>query len=157
MKIVLISIGKTKKRYLLEELEDYNSRINKYISFDFIQLSKIKNTRNISINELLLIEGNLLLDNIKVSDYVILLDDKGRSFTSMEFSKKVNSLMLSDRKRIVFLIGGAYGFSRDLYTRSNENISMSKMTFSHQMVRVFFMEQLYRSFTILNNEPYHNK
>ncbi len=157
MKIVLISIGKTKKRYLLEELEDYNSRINKYISFDFIQLSKIKNTRNISINELLLIEGNLLLDNIKVSDYVILLDDKGRSFTSMEFSKKVNSLMLSNRKRIVFLIGGAYGFSRDLYTRSNENISMSKMTFSHQMVRVFFMEQLYRSFTILNNEPYHNK
>ena len=157
MKIVLISIGKTKKRYMLEELKDYTSRINKYISFDFIQLSKIKNTRNISINELLLIEGKLFLENINVSDYVILLDEKGRGFNSLDFSKKVNSLMLSNRKRIVFLIGGAYGFSRNLYTRSNENISMSRMTFSHQMVRVFFMEQLYRSFTILNNEPYHNK
>jgi 23S rRNA (pseudouridine1915-N3)-methyltransferase len=102
-------------------------------------------------------EGKLILNKLEISDYIILLDDKGKDFSSLQFSEKLTSLMHTGKKRLVFVVGGAYGVSNDIFSRCNERLSLSRMTFSHQMVRLFFVEQIYRAFTILNNEPYHHK
>lgn len=157
MEIEFIVIGKTNETYLIDGVEKYRKRINRYNKFHVLELSNIKKYKSLSSLEIIRKEGDLILQKIKPSDYVVLLDETGKNYSSIDFSKKISLLMLSTRRRLVFLVGGAYGVSESVYFRSNEILSLSKMTFSHQMVRLFFMEQLYRSFTLLNNEPYHHQ
>ena len=157
MKIVLITIGKTNEKYLTEGISDYEKRLKHYTSFERIEIANIKNAKNFSKSELMKMEGKLILKQIQNSDHLVLLDDKGKDFTSQKFAQKLQKWMLSGKKRLVFVVGGAYGFSDEIYKRGNEKLSLSKMTFSHQMVRLFFVEQIYRGYTILNNEPYHHE
>ncbi len=156
MKIVLLTIGKTSEKYLIEGITQYQKRLKHYTQFEIREIFNIKNAKSFSNAKLLKEEGKLILKQLQSSDHLVLLDDKGEDFTSLQFSKKLQSWMLSGKKRLVFVIGGAYGFSKDVYVRGDEKISLSKMTFSHQMVRLFFVEQIYRGYTILNNEPYHH-
>ena len=157
MKIVLITIGKTNEKYLIEGISNYQKRLKHYINFEMTEIVNIKNTKNLSEVELMKKEGELIIKQIQSSDHLVLLDDKGKDFTSPKFAQKLQQWMLSGKKRLVFVVGGAYGFSEEVYKRGNEKISLSKMTFSHQMVRLFFVEQIYRGYTILNNEPYHHE
>lgn len=157
MKIVLVVVGKTNEKYLTEGISDYQKRLNHYTNFEIVEISNIKNAKNFSEKELIKKEGEMILKQINTSDYLVLLDDKGNVFSSPSFAEKLQQWMISGKKRLVFVVGGAYGFSQEVYNRGNEKLSLSKMTFSHQMVRLFFVEQLYRGYTILNNEPYHHK
>ena len=157
MKIVLLAIGKTKEQYLIEGISQYQKRLNHYTQFELLEIPNIKNANNLSDSELLRKEGELILQQLQTSDHLVLLDDKGKDFTSSKFAEKLQGWMLSSKKRLVFVVGGAYGFSEQVYQRGNEKLSLSKMTFSHQMVRLFFVEQMYRGYTILNNEPYHHE
>ena len=157
MKIVLVVVGKTNEKYLIEGIFDYQKRLKHYTNFEIVEILNIKNVKNFSEKELLKKEGEMILKQINTSDYLVLLDDKGNDFSSPSFAEKLQQWMISGKKRLVFVVGGAYGFSQEVYNRGNEKLSLSKMTFSHQMVRLFFVEQLYRGYTILNNEPYHHK
>ena len=157
MKIVLLTIGKTSEKYLIEGIAQYQKRLKHYTQFEMLEILNIKNAKNFSIAELMKKEGELILKQLERSDHLVILDDKGRDSTSLKFSEKLQNWMLSGKKRLVFVVGGAYGFSEQVYTRGNEKISLSKMTFSHQMVRLFFIEQIYRAYTMLNNEPYHHQ
>ena len=157
MKIVLVVVGKTNEKYLTEGISDYQKRLNHYTNFEIVEISNIKNAKNFSEKELIKKEGEMILKQINTSDYLVLLDDKGNVFSSPSFAEKLQQWMISGKKRLVFVVGGAYGLSQEVYHRGNEKLSLSKMTFSHQMVRLFFVEQLYRGYTILNNEPYHHK
>ncbi len=157
MKIVLFVVGKTTQKYLVEGIAKYQKRLQHYTQFEIFEISNIKNVKNLSNLELMKKEGRLILKQLQPSDYLVLLDDKGKDFTSIKFAKKLQAWMLNGKKRLVFVCGGAYGFSDELYQRQNEKLSLSKMTFSHQMVRLFFVEQVYRAYTILNNEPYHHE
>ena len=157
MNIVLLVIGKTSQQYLIEGILKYQKRLQHYAKFEIIELQNIKNSKKITKTELAKMEGKLILNKLEISDYIILLDDKGKDFSSLQFSEKLTSLMHTGKKRLVFIVGGAYGVSNDIFSRCNERLSLSRMTFSHQMVRLFFVEQIYRAFTILNNEPYHHK
>ena len=157
MKIVLLTIGKTSEKYLIEGIAQYQKRLKHYTQFEILEIPNLKNAKNFSNAEIIKKEGELILKQLQNSDYLVLLDDKGKDFTSPKYAQKLQQWMLSGKKRVVFVVGGAYGFSEQVYKRGNEKISLSKMTFSHQMVRLFFVEQLYRAFTILNNEPYHHE
>ena len=157
MKIVLLTIGKTSEKYLIEGIAQYQKRLKHYAHFEMIEILNIKNAQNFSSAELMKKEGELILKQLQRSDHLVILDDKGKDFTSPKFSEKLQNWMLSGKKRLVFVVGGAYGFSEQVYSRGNEKLSLSKMTFSHQMVRLFFVEQIYRGYTILNNEPYHHQ
>ena len=157
MKIVLLTVGKTSEKYLIDGVSLYQKRLKHYTQFEMLEILSIKNARNFSNYELMKKEGELILKQLQISDHLVLLDDKGKDFTSLKFSEKLQNWMLSGKKRLVFVVGGAYGFSEKVYARGNERISLSKMTFSHQMVRLFFVEQIYRGYTILNNEPYHHQ
>ena len=157
MKIVLLTIGKTSEKYLIEGIDQYKKRLKNYTKFEVIEISNVKKSKNFSNSELMKKEGELVIKHLQSSDYLVLLDDKGKDFTSSKFAEKLQNWMLSGKKRLVFIVGGAYGLSEALIARGNEKISLSKMTFSHQMVRLFFVEQIYRGYTILNNEPYHHK
>jgi len=157
MKIVLLTIGKTSEKYLIEGIAQYQKRLKHYTHFEMIEISNLKNASNFSNAELMKKEGELILKELQNSDHLVLLDVKGKNFTSPKFAQKLQSWMLSGKKRLVFVIGGAYGFSEDVYARENEKLSLSKMTFTHKMVRLFFVEQIYRGYTILNNEPYHHE
>lgn len=157
MKAVLLSIGKTDNPIYTQLIDDYKKRLNFYIPFETEFLPGIKIRKNISEKEQKSMEGTAILNWLQKGDYVVLLDDKGKQYTSTELARfmEIKSHVVS--KRIVFVIGGPYGFSEDIYKRANEKISLSKMTFTHQMVRLIFVEQLYRAMTILNNEPYHHE
>ena len=157
MKIVLLAIGKTNEQYLIEGISQYQKRLKHYTQFEMLEIPNIKNAKNFSNAELMKREGELILKQLQSSDHLVLLDDKGKDFTSQKFAQKLQQWMLSGKKRLVFVVGGAYGFSEEIYKRGNEKLSLSKMTFSHQMVRLFFVEQIYRGYTILNNEPYHHE
>ena len=157
MKVVLISIGKTNEKYLIEGISIYIKRLNHYTSFEMIDIPNLRKTSNFSKSELMKKEGDLILKNIQKSDYLVLLDEKGIEYNSVIFSEKIQRWMLTGKKKIIFAIGGAYGFSKQVYDRCDEQLSLSKMTFSHQMIRLFFLEQLYRGYSILNNEPYHHQ
>lgn len=157
MKIVLLTIGKTSEKYLVEGITKYQKRLKHYTNFEMIEIPNIKNAKNFTNAELMKREGDLIFKQLQNSDHLILLDDKGKDFTSTKFAQKLQSWMLSAKKRFVFVVGGAYGFSESIYARGNEKLSLSKMTFSHQIVRLFFVEQIYRGYTILNNEPYHHE
>ena len=157
MKIVLLTVGKTSEKYLIEGIAQYQKRLKYYTQFEMLEMLNVKNAKNFSNAELMKKEGELILKQLQSSDHLVLLDDKGKDFTSPKFSEKLQGWMLSGKKRLVFVVGGAYGFSEEVYARGNEKLSLSKMTFSHQMVRLFFVEQIYRGYTILNNEPYHHQ
>lgn len=157
MKIKLLVIGKTEEDYLKKGIAIYEGRIKKYLSFEIIELPALKNNKNLSFQEQKKKEGELILKQLDDSDKLILLDDKGKEMDSIGFSKNIQQLMSSGVKSVVFLVGGPYGFSEEIYSRANGKISLSKLTFSHQMVRLFFTEQLYRAFAIINNEPYHHQ
>ena len=157
MKIKLILIGKTKSKFLLDGENEYQKRLKHYCKFSELIISDIKNAGKLSKKELIEKEGSLILASIKSSDYVILLDDKGITLSSIEFSELLNKKMVSSTNELVFVVGGAFGFSESVYQRANTQLSLSKMTFSHQMVRLIFKEQLYRAFTILKGEKYHHE
>ena len=156
MKIKLLAIGKTDSKDLQPVIEEYSKRLSFYVSFNFEIIPDIKNAKNLSKKQQKIAEGNELLKRIEKSDTIIILDEKGKTFSSVEFSVFLQKKMNSGLKNLIFIIGGPYGFSEEIYQRANAKISLSTMTFSHQMVRLFFIEQLYRGFTILRNEPYHH-
>ena len=157
MQIKLIAIGKTDSKAIISLVEEYSKRLNFYIKFEFEVIPDLKNTKSLSEVLQKEKEGELILKNIIPSDDLILLDERGKSFSSMDFSAFLQKKMNSGLKQLIFVIGGPYGFSDEVYTRANGKLSISKMTFSHQMIRPFFIEQLYRGFTILRNEPYHHE
>lgn len=157
MKITLITVGKTDSKQLQLLQDEYCKRLKHYIGFEIIVIPDIKNSKNLSEEQQKKLEGEEILKQISSSEPLVLLDEKGKSFSSMQFSSFLQKKMNSGLKNLVFVIGGPYGFSEEIYKRSSEKISLSSMTFSHQMVRLFFIEQLYRGFTILRNEPYHHR
>lgn len=157
MKITLLYIGKNYKSFISEAEEMYAKRIKKYIPFDIKCIPDIKNAKKLSPNQIKDKETELILKHIPDNSHIVLLDEKGKEFNSKAFAQDLNKKMIHVNHNLVFIIGGAYGFSKSIYEKANEKLSLSKMTYSHQIIRIFFLEQLYRAFTILNNEPYHNE
>ena len=156
MKITLLTIGKTEDNYLIEGIDVYLKRMKHYIPFKIIEIPELKNTKSLSKEQQKSKEAELIFKNIQSTDHVILLDENGKQFSSKDFSIYLNKKMVGGQQHLVFIIGGPYGFSEEVYLRSNDKISLSQMTFSHQMIRLFFAEQLYRAYTILKGEPYHH-
>ena len=157
MTIKLLAIGKTDNKQLQLLIEDYTKRIGYYIKFELELIPDLKKVKHLSEAQQKQKEGELILAKISSTDCLIILDENGKQFDSIAFSSYLQKHMNSGIKRLVFVIGGPYGFSEEVYKKANGKISLSKMTFSHQMVRLFVVEQLYRGFTILRNEPYHHK
>lgn len=157
MQIKLLAIGKTDNSQLQLLLDDYRKRLGFYIKFEFEIIPDLKKIKNLSEEQQKQKEGELILAKLNSTDLLILLDEKGKQFDSLQFSVQLQKYMNSGIKQLVFVIGGPYGFSQEVYNKANGKISLSKMTFSHQMIRLFMIEQLYRAFTILRNEPYHHR
>lgn len=157
MNIKILTIGKTDNKALQSLIDDYTKRLSFYIKFDLEIIPDIKNVKNLSESQQKEKEGELILAKLTATDQLILLDEKGTTFSSLGFSDYLQKKMNSGAKTLVFVIGGPYGFSDEVYQKAQGKISLSLMTFSHQMVRLFFIEQLYRGFTILKNEPYHHQ
>ena len=157
MKIKLLVIGKTNKNYLIEGEKDYEKRLSHYCKFSELIIPDIKNGAKFTKNELRIKEGKMIISKLNNGDEVILLDEKGKQYSSIEFSNFISNTVMVRTKSLVFIIGGAFGFSKEVYTRADSKMSLSKMTFSHQMVRMIYKEQLYRAFTITNGEKYHNE
>ncbi|MDE5999971.1 MAG: 23S rRNA (pseudouridine(1915)-N(3))-methyltransferase RlmH [Bacteroidaceae bacterium] len=157
MRVTLLLVGKTVNKHFVELIDDYASRVKHYISFDIITIPELKNTKNLSAEQQKQQEGELILKQLQVGDYMVLLDEHGKELRSIEFSKYMEQKMQSVSRRLVFIIGGPYGFSPDVYAKANEKLSLSKMTFSHQMIRLIFVEQFYRAMTIMRGEPYHHE
>ncbi len=156
MKTILILVGKTVNKHFIAGIEDYSERISHYMPFEIVTIPELRNTKNLSEEQQKISEGDLILRQIQPSDTVVLLDEHGKEFRSIEYARWLQQKQQTAR-RLVFIIGGPYGFSDAVYSRSNEKISLSKMTFSHQMVRLIFTEQLYRACTIIKGEPYHHE
>ena len=157
MRVSLILVGKTVNKHFVELLDDYTSRVKHYIGFDIITIPELKNTKHLSSDQQKQQEGGLILKQLQPGDHVVLLDEHGKELRSVDFSKYMEQRMQTVSKRMVFIIGGPYGFSPEVYAKANEKLSLSKMTFSHQMVRLIFVEQLYRAMTIMKGEPYHHE
>ncbi|MBU2902436.1 23S rRNA (pseudouridine(1915)-N(3))-methyltransferase RlmH [Maribacter dokdonensis] len=157
MTIKLLAIGKTDSGQLQELIEVYEKRLQHYVNFEIDIIPDLKKTKNLSEDQQKEKEGELILKKLAPTDVLVLFDEKGKQFSSVEFSQYLQKKMNSGIKQLVFLIGGPYGFSNDVYAKASNKISLSKMTFSHQMVRLFITEQVYRAFTILKNEPYHHR
>lgn len=157
MQIKLIAIGKTDDKQLLQLIEQYQKRLKHYIKFEIDIIPDIKNVKNLSEKQQKEKEGELILKKISSTDVMVLLDENGKQFSSVEYANYLQKKMNSGIKQLVFVIGGPYGFSEKVYQKSQGKISLSKMTFSHQMIRLFIVEQIYRGFTILKNEPYHHQ
>ena len=157
MKIELAVIGKTSIGYLKQGIDEYIKRLKHYGPFEIKYIDDIKNTKNISEDQQKRTEGAKILSLLDKSDFVVLLDEHGKEYTSMQYSSYIQKRMLSGAKKVVFVIGGPYGFSQEVYDRANDKISFSKMTFNHEMIRLIFTEQLYRAYTIINHEPYHHE
>ena len=154
---MLLTVGKTDKDWVKQGIDIYASRMKHYFPFSIVEIPELKNVSSLSQDQIKTKEGELILKNVKPTDDMILLDERGREFSSMEFAKALQDKISYTGKDIVFVIGGAYGFSDAVRQRSNSKISLSRMTFSHQMVRAIFVEQLYRAFTIMKGEPYHHE
>ena len=157
MQIKLLAIGKTDNSQLQSLIDDYTKRLSYYIKFEFEIIPDLKKVKHLSEAQQKQKEGELILSKLNVSDVLILLDENGKQMDSVGFSNYLQKHMNSGIKQLVFIIGGPYGFSEEVYQKAQGKLSLSKMTFSHQMVRLFFIEQLYRGFTILRNEPYHHR
>ena len=156
MKIKLLVIGKTDNRSLIELIENYQKRLQPYIKFQLEVIPSIKNAKKMPVLQQKEKEGKLILSKLKSTDRILLLDQKGLQLNSVNFAHFLQKKMNAGIKQLVLVIGGPYGFSQSVYKKAPEKVSLSKMTFSHQMIRLFLIEQLYRGFTILNNEPYHH-
>jgi len=155
MEIQLLFVGKTKKKYLYDELEAYKIKILRFIKFSFVCVDKSK-TKKTNTKQLKEKEYQQIQKKITPNDIVVILDEKGKMFNSIDFASEIKSYINTGKKRIIFIIGGAYGLSKKFYDDFPIRIALSRMTFSHQLIRLFFCEQLYRAFTIINNHPYHN-
>jgi 23S rRNA (pseudouridine1915-N3)-methyltransferase len=149
-------MGKTADKEIAALLKYYENRLPKYWNFELTEITDVKNAKNLTPELLKKEEGKLFLNFIENSDYVVILDEKGAQWTSRQFAGKIDQWMSASIKKVVFIVGGAYGFSDEIYNRANEKISLSKMTFTHQMIRLFFLEQIYRADQILQGKPYHN-
>ena len=156
MKIVLLQTGKTTEKHIAEGVEIYSARIRKYSGFEIITLPDIKNTRNMPEQEQKLKEGRKIMESAGKDDFIVLLDEKGKEFRTIEFAEWMKKRLMLPGRRILFVIGGPRGFSDEVYNIADLKISLSKMTFPHQLVRLMFVEQLYRAFTIIKGEPYHH-
>lgn len=157
MKITLAVVGKIGNSFLNVGIDEYTRRLSHYVPFNIQYISDAKNTKNLTEKQQKQQEGANILAALDKSDYVVLLDEHGKEFTSVDFSRYLEKKMSSVSKRLVFVVGGPYGFSDDVYARADEKVSLSKMTFSHEMIRLIFTEQLYRAMTIINHEPYHHE
>lgn len=157
MKITLLCIGKTDDKYLVEGIDKYINRLKFYVNFNLVVVPDIKNSKSLTEDQQKDKEATLLLKHIQSQDRVILLDEFGKEFRSVDFSAYLEKQMVQSVQHMVFIIGGPYGFDQKIYDRANTKISLSKMTFSHQMIRLFFTEQLYRAFSIMKGEPYHHE
>jgi 23S rRNA (pseudouridine1915-N3)-methyltransferase len=157
MKVKLICVGKTNKTFLIEGEAVYAKRLQKYFSFQKIEIPDLKNTKNLSQEQIKEKEGELILEKMKEGDCVVLLDEKGKNLSSQQFADFLQKKFHLRAKNLIFIIGGPYGFSKAIYQKADAQISLSSMTFSHQMIRLFFTEQLYRAMAILNSEPYHHE
>lgn len=157
MKITLLTVGKTDKDWVKQGMEIYMSRLKHYIPFSVVEIPELKNVSSLTKDQIKIREGELILKNIRPADDMILLDERGKEHTSVEFAKVIQDKISYVGKDIVYVIGGAYGFSEAVYRRADSKISLSRMTYSHQMVRAIFIEQLYRAFTIMKGEPYHHE
>ena len=157
VKILLLAIGKTDEQWIQEALLKYSKRLQHYLPFEFEVIPDLKKNKNFSQAQQKEKEGALILKKLKATDKVVLLDEKGKEYRSVEFAILLQQQMNSSVKRLVFIIGGPYGFSPELYVKAHAKLALSKMTFSHQIIRPFFVEQLYRAMTILKNEPYHHE
>ncbi len=157
MKIKLLVIGKTDSKPLIALIEEYKNRLQHYIKFELEVIPDLKKAKNLSTVQQKDKEGTLLLAKLQNTDQLVLLDDKGKQFSSVEFSQYLQKKMNSGSKQLVFAVGGPYGFSDAVYKKASGKVSFSKMTFSHQMIRLFVVEQVYRAYTILRNEPYHHE
>ena len=157
MKIALLQIGKTTEKYIITGVEDYSARIRKYIGFEIITVLDLKNTKSMPILEQKQKEGEKICKNISKDDWVILLDEKGHEYNTLEFSDQLARILMLARKRVVFVVGGPYGFSNEVYERADHKLALSRMTFSHQLVRLLFTEQLYRTLSVIRGDPYHHE
>lgn len=157
MKATLILVGKTADKRFAELIYEYTNRLKHYINFEINIIPELKNTKSLTSEQQKNSEAELIIKNLQSSDYIVLLDEHGKEMRSIEMADWMKRKMNTINKKIVFIIGGPYGFSQKIYDIANEKLSMSKMTFSHQMIRLIFVEQLYRSMTILNGEPYHHE
>jgi 23S rRNA (pseudouridine1915-N3)-methyltransferase len=157
MKIVLLQTGKTTDKNIAEVADLYLSRIKKYSSFEIVTLPDLKNSATLPVQDQKVKEGKRLLQSVSNDDYIVLLDERGKEFRTLEFSAWLEKAFMVSGKRIVFVIGGPWGFSDEVYGRADFRISLSKLTFPHQLVRLLFLEQLYRAFTIIKGEQYHHE
>ena len=157
MKITLLTVGKTDRDWVKQGLDIYTSRLKHYIQFSIVEIPELKNVSALSKDQIKTKEGELILKSIRPTDDLILLDERGKEYSSVEFAKVLQDKISYVGKDIVFVIGGAYGFSDEVYRRAGSKMSLSRMTFSHQMVRAIFAEQIYRAFTIMRGEPYHHE
>lgn len=157
MDILLLAVGRTGTGFVRDGIAEYVGRLKRYIPFSFVELPDVRSTRSMTEQRQKDMEGELILSRINSCDLVVLLDEHGREYSSMEFSAYMEKTMASGKKRVVFVVGGPYGFSNDVYARADSKMSLSRMTFNHEMVRMFFVEQLYRAMTILRHEPYHHE
>lgn len=157
MKISLLVIGKTEADYLKKGIDIYLKRLKHYVPFSMDLIPALKNTKNLTEEQQKQKEGELILSQIKPGEILILLDEKGKQYSSVKFARYMEKMMIAGTRSIVFVVGGPYGFSEQVYQKANNKISLSDMTFSHQMVRLIFVEQIYRAMTILKGEPYHHE
>jgi 23S rRNA (pseudouridine1915-N3)-methyltransferase len=157
MKILFLQTGKTTDRNIAGIADLYFSRIKRYNSFEIITLQDIKNAGSTPVSDLRIKEGKRIIEALLKDDFVVLLDERGKEFSTVEFSEWLSKMLMTSRKRLVFIIGGAWGFSDEVYSRADLMLSLSRMTFPHQLVRLLFLEQLYRSFTVIKGEPYHHE
>jgi 23S rRNA (pseudouridine1915-N3)-methyltransferase len=157
MKITLLTVGKTEDAYLKDGIEKYLKRLKHYIKLEVNDLPELKNTKALSPEQQKSKEAEMLLKKITNTDYVVLLDENGAELTSQQFADYINKKNIGSVQNLIFIVGGPYGFDQSIYQRANDKLSLSRMTFSHQMVRLFFTEQLYRAFTIIKGEPYHHQ
>lgn len=156
MKIVIIAVGKTSTDYVGRGVEEYLRRISRYINIELNVIPDVRTSRAISEETQKQTEGKAIIASLQPGDHVTLLDERGKEMTSREFSGQIEQKMIRGLKRLVFIIGGPYGFSDEVYQRADDKLSLSRMTFTHEMIRLFFTEQIYRSMTILRGEPYHH-
>lgn len=157
MKIKLILVGKTNEPYLQKGIDEYQSRLKHYISFERVEMPELKQVAAMTKDQIKLKEGALILKQVKENDCVVLLDERGKMFSSIDWARHLEHTLTHSSKDLIFVVGGGYGFSQEVYARSDDKLSLSQMTFSHQIVRLLFMEQLYRAFTIIKGEPYHHE
>jgi 23S rRNA (pseudouridine1915-N3)-methyltransferase len=157
MKITLLLVGKTVNKDFVKLIDEYAGRVKHYIGFEIVTIPELKNTKSLSAEQQKQAEGELILKQLQGGDHVVLLDEHGKEFRSIEFADWMTRKMNTVSKRLVFIVGGPYGFSPSVYDAANEKISLSKMTFSHQMIRLIFVEQIYRAMTIIKGEPYHHE